>query len=946
MSELLALGVSHKTAPLDLRERLALTEGRAAGVLRELTAAERGPRGGRRSRPATAPSSTWSSPTRSRPSRRRSACSPARPEIRPTELLGHLYSLRAGDAARHLFRVTAGLDSMIVGEAEIQGQVKRAYELALVEGATGPILNRLFRGALAAGERVRDGDRRSASSGVSIPSVAVELARRTLGDLAERRVLVIGAGETAELIARALVARGVETVFVANRHYDRAIGLAQRFGGEAVRFEELPEQLERGRHRRLRDQLAAPHRRARRARAGDGDARRAAAAADRHRRAARHRARLPRDRRGQPPRHRRRAADRRAQRQRPRGRGAAGRARSSTPSSTASSAGSASLEVRADDRRAARARRRDRRAGCWPRTRAAGRASATPTASASTAMAKAIASPPPARADPADEARGRQRRRLPLRQRAARAVRARRRDASRPRTPSAEVDRLRDAAPRARPVERLADSAPAAARWPSRRPSSVAELLGGAELVEVVPRRRRAGRQGALRARGRAGAARGRGRRRRPLGQGPPGASCRTGSRSPRVAGARGPARRLDRRRRRRSTTCPRAPGSAPRACAAARSCSPRAPDLEVVRAARQRRHPAAQARRGRAATRSCSPPPGCGGSGARARSPSRFAAEAMTPAAGPGRAGAPGRERRRRRRSRPRRRSATTPRWRELTAERAVVARARRDLPRRRSASTRELDGERAGDARPSSACPTAREWVRDRVEGDAERARRRSARELAERAAGRRRPRDPRPRRAGRRSTRRRTRERAAGVVYLVGAGPGDPGLLTARALELIARADAILYDRLIPPGALDGAREDAELVYVGKAAGRPSVPQEEIDERLVEARARRAQRRAAQGRRPVRLRPRRRGGRGAARGRGRVRGRARGDRRRRGARLRRDPGHPPRRRLRGRLRHRPRGPREAGDGARLGGARRASPAPSSSTWASSASARSPRR
>ncbi len=74
--------------------------------------------------------------------------------------------------------------------------------------------------------------------------------------------------------------------------------------------------------------------------------------------------------------------------------------------------------------------------------------------------------------------------------------------------------------------------------------------------------------------------------------------------------------------------------------------------------------------------------------------------------------------------------------------------------------------------------------------------------------------------------------------GVVYLVGAGPGDPGLMTARSLELIASADAIYYDRLIPPGALDGAREDAELVYVGKAPGEPSVPQEEIGERLIEA------------------------------------------------------------------------------------------------------------
>ena len=114
---------------------------------------------------------------------------------------------------------------MIIGEAEVQGQVKRAYELALVEGATGPVLNRLFRGALAAGKRARSetGDLRA---GLSVSSVAVELAQRTLGDLASRRVLVVGAGETAELTARALAARGVEAVFIANRRYDRAIGLA------------------------------------------------------------------------------------------------------------------------------------------------------------------------------------------------------------------------------------------------------------------------------------------------------------------------------------------------------------------------------------------------------------------------------------------------------------------------------------------------------------------------------------------------------------------------------------------------------------------------------------------------------------------------------------------------------------------------------------------------
>ncbi|MBA2239878.1 MAG: glutamyl-tRNA reductase, partial [Solirubrobacterales bacterium] len=239
MSELVTLGISHKTAPLELRERLALTEGRAVGLLSELVGS-----------PEVLEAAAIS--TCNRTELYMLAADPVAAEsralgalanagtVRPTELLGHLYSRHGVDSARHLFSVTAGLDSMIVGEAEIQGQVKRAYELCLIEGATGPILNRMFRGALAAGKRARAETGISERS-LSVSSVAVELAQRTLGDLHDRRVVVVGAGETAELTARALAAKGVHAVFIANRHYDRAIGLAARFGGSAVRFDELPE---------------------------------------------------------------------------------------------------------------------------------------------------------------------------------------------------------------------------------------------------------------------------------------------------------------------------------------------------------------------------------------------------------------------------------------------------------------------------------------------------------------------------------------------------------------------------------------------------------------------------------------------------------------------------------------------------------------------------------
>ena len=241
MSGLLALGVSHRTAPLELREQLALPEGRAAGVLSALVSEE--PINEAAALSTCNRTELYLVATDSVEAETAGLGVLAREAgIPPTELLGPLYSLRGAESARHLYQVTAGLDSMILGEAEIQGQVKRAYELALVEGATGPILNRLFRGALAAGKRART-ETAVGEKGVSIPSVAVELAQRNLGDLSARRVLLIGAGETSELTARALAARGSDAVFIANRGYNRAISLAERFGGTAVRFDELPREL-------------------------------------------------------------------------------------------------------------------------------------------------------------------------------------------------------------------------------------------------------------------------------------------------------------------------------------------------------------------------------------------------------------------------------------------------------------------------------------------------------------------------------------------------------------------------------------------------------------------------------------------------------------------------------------------------------------------------------
>lgn len=242
MSEVLLLGISHKTAPVSLRERVALLDGQLPQFLQDLVAS-----------PSISEAVGISTCNRteiylvvSDPVDAESAALgalSARAGIRPTELAEVVYAPRNCDAARHLYRVASGLESMIVGEAEVQGQVRRAYDSAVTAGTSGPLTNRLFNSALRTGGRVR-AETAIGSGGASVSSVAVDVATDVLGDLADKHVVIIGAGETAELTARALSAKGVTTMFVANRHAARARSLAEQFGGGVLPLDRLPEQLE------------------------------------------------------------------------------------------------------------------------------------------------------------------------------------------------------------------------------------------------------------------------------------------------------------------------------------------------------------------------------------------------------------------------------------------------------------------------------------------------------------------------------------------------------------------------------------------------------------------------------------------------------------------------------------------------------------------------------
>jgi glutamyl-tRNA reductase len=235
---LVLVGTSHKSASVELRERLHLKDAEA-GALAAAVAD-----GGEAVALSTCNrTEVYVVEEGESADQKTLAALAKRAGLDPAELREATYAVGDEAAAVHLFRVAAGLDSLIPGEAQILGQVRAAYEAACETDAVGPALHRLFGQALRVGRRVRT-ETAIAENPASVSSAAAALAHRILGDLRGRQVLVVGAGKMADLAAVNLVARGAESIVVANRSHESALRLAERFGGRAVGLDALASELE------------------------------------------------------------------------------------------------------------------------------------------------------------------------------------------------------------------------------------------------------------------------------------------------------------------------------------------------------------------------------------------------------------------------------------------------------------------------------------------------------------------------------------------------------------------------------------------------------------------------------------------------------------------------------------------------------------------------------
>src|SRR5438874_4449006 len=229
--KLFVAGVSHKTAPVEVREQLAVTPSHlvdAAEVLKLFGYLDEVVLLSTCNRYEIYVTTQQSTDSIKSALQLLSSA--------PIDLDSYIYVHKDTEAARHLFRVTAGLDSMTLGETEITGQIKNAYETAREAGLTGPILNRLFQRAFQATKEIRT-HTAIGRGAVSVKSAAILLTEKIFGhEIAHKSVMVIGAGQMAERGVQSLVSKGVRSIFVSSRSFDRAIDLANRCGGEAVCF--------------------------------------------------------------------------------------------------------------------------------------------------------------------------------------------------------------------------------------------------------------------------------------------------------------------------------------------------------------------------------------------------------------------------------------------------------------------------------------------------------------------------------------------------------------------------------------------------------------------------------------------------------------------------------------------------------------------------------------
>jgi len=234
------LGINHKTAPVEVRERLAIPESKLADAMQRLV-----------QHPGVDEGMILSTCNRVEvlvQTKNNSGDLRAFLQdyfhVEPRKFEPHLYEYREKEAILHLFRVASSLDSMVVGEPQILGQVKEAYATARAVGAVYSKLDLLLTRSFAVAKRVRT-ETAVGSSAVSVASVAVELAKKIFGSLKGKHVCLVGAGKMSELAARHLQAHGAESIFVANRTYERATQLAAKFKGEAIHFSDIYESCDR-----------------------------------------------------------------------------------------------------------------------------------------------------------------------------------------------------------------------------------------------------------------------------------------------------------------------------------------------------------------------------------------------------------------------------------------------------------------------------------------------------------------------------------------------------------------------------------------------------------------------------------------------------------------------------------------------------------------------------